>query len=244
MTDVAAYLLPRHAELARRAAGGDGAAFVRLFDEYSDQIFEASLAASGCIEAAAEHTQRAFLRLLRWPPALGASDAEVEELLYALALGGHDRREPETPDTVDNLKVARLVGVGWLRSETVAQAGARFDADWSGYLWPDDPAPSSAPEPDAPAEALAPRRRFRIPRPRGLALPQLRLPARAAAATALVLALVATVLGMVIAQGGADQTRAQSEAATRSRQADELGPRDSSEARLERPNALKPLLAP
>ena len=244
MTDVAAYLLPRHAELARRAAGGDGAAFVRLYDEYADQIFEASLAESGCIEAAADTTQRAFLRILRWPPALGAPDAEVEELLYALALGGDGTRERTTPDTGGALRVARLVGVGWLRSETVAQAGARFDADWSAYLWPDPPAPPPEPEPDAPAEAPALPRRFRLPRLRGFALPRLRLRAPTAAAAALVLALVATIVGMVIAQGGADPTRAQPEAAAQSRQAGEVVPKGPREARLVRPDALKPLLSP
>ena len=35
-------LLPRDAELARRAAGGDGAAFVRLYDQYSEEVFEAA----------------------------------------------------------------------------------------------------------------------------------------------------------------------------------------------------------
>ena len=81
-------LLPRDAELARRAAGGDGAAFVRLYDHYSHEVFATALAVTGSVEAAAEATQTAFLRILRWPPALGAPDGDVLELLYALALGG------------------------------------------------------------------------------------------------------------------------------------------------------------
>jgi hypothetical protein len=70
-------LLPRDAELARRAAGGDGAAFVRLYDHYSTEVFATALAATGSVDAAAEATQTAFLRILRWPPALGAPDDDV-----------------------------------------------------------------------------------------------------------------------------------------------------------------------
>ena len=149
--EVVAALLPRDAELARRGAGGDGAAFVRLYDHYSDEVFEASLAATGSIEGAAAATQRAFLRILRWPPQLGAPDGDVAELLFALAFGGERVPTPATPDTVDARKIARLVGVGWLRSETVAKAGARFDADWSVHLWNDAPAPEPEPEPAARA---------------------------------------------------------------------------------------------
>src|SRR6185503_5175788 len=92
MPPVVADLLPRDAELARRAAGGDGAAFVRLYDHYAHDVFATALSVTGSVEAAAEATQTAFLRILRWPPALGAPDGDVLELLYALALGGpHER---------------------------------------------------------------------------------------------------------------------------------------------------------
>jgi hypothetical protein len=131
---VAADLLPRDAELARRAAGGDGAAFVQLYDKYSTEVFTTALAATGSIELAAEATQAAFLRALRWPPPLGAADSDVSELLCALALGGDSHTADDT-DTPEAQAIARMVGVGWLRSETVAEAGARFDADWSVYLW-------------------------------------------------------------------------------------------------------------
>ena len=147
MTVVGMDLLPRDAELARRAAGGDGAAFVRLYDHYSTEVFTAALAATGSIEAAAGATQTAFLRVLRWPPPLGAPDGDVAELLCALALGGSI--EPTTGrfdnfETEDARDVARLVGVGWLRSETVAKAGARFDDDWSAHLWTAPPAGAGA----------------------------------------------------------------------------------------------------
>jgi len=134
MGGVPTNLLPSNTELARRAAGGDGAAFVRLYDHYSDLLFEASLAATGSAEIAASVTQGAFLKLLRRPPALGAPDSDVAERLYALALGrpaagaalrngnGHGNGTPREPS------------VGWLRSETVAKAGARFDDDWSVHL--------------------------------------------------------------------------------------------------------------
>ncbi len=95
-------LLPRDAELARRAAGGDGAAFVRLYDHYSTEVFAAALEATGSIEAAADATQMAFLRVLRWPPPLGAPDGDVHELLCALALGGSTEptcRRVSTPTT-------------------------------------------------------------------------------------------------------------------------------------------------
>src|SRR5687767_2268657 len=151
---VAADLLPRDAELSRRAAGGDGAAFVQLYDKYSTEVFTTALAATGSIELAAEATQTAFLRALRWPPPLGAADSDVSELLCALALGG-DSHTAEGSDTPEAQAIARMVGVGWLRSETVAEAGARFDADWSVYLWsPKGTEPFIAPPP-SPLKSVA-----------------------------------------------------------------------------------------
>ncbi len=175
-------LLPRDAELARRAAGGDGAAFVRFYDHYSHEVFATALSVMGSVEAAAEATQTAFLRILRWPPALGAPDADVLELLYALALGGPHEHANARPEPTD-LKVARLVGVGWLRSETVSKAGARFDADWSVHLW----TPPAGPER---------RRRLRL-------LPRfgLRLPSPAAAA-AVLLIFLAGLAGTLLLGGG------------------------------------------
>jgi hypothetical protein len=216
--------------LARRAAGGDGAAFVRFYDHYSEEVFEASLGATGSIEGAAEATQRAFLRILRWPPALGADDGDVVELLYALAFGGERVHAPLTPDTIDARKIARLVGVGWLRSETVAKAGARFDADWSEHLWADSPTPKPEPEPERPATVTRLRPRFALPRPA--------LPSRAAVAAVVVLALVATGMGMLFAEGGTDPSGAQPEAALEKT-------KDESRKHSEpRPDRLKPLLAP
>lgn len=176
-------LLPRDAELARRAAGGDGAAFVRLYDRYSADVFATSLAATGSVESAAEATQTAFLRILRWPPRHGAPDGDVVELLYALALGGPHEWASANPEETDH-KVARLVGVGWLRSETVSNAGARFDADWSVHLWSPSDAEEAEPEPAATPVPAAPRRRTRF-------LPRLRLrpPSPATAATVLFLFL-------------------------------------------------------
>jgi hypothetical protein len=203
---------------------------VRFYDHYADEVFEASLSATGSIEGAAEATQRAFVRILRWPPPLGAEDGDVVELLYALAFGGERVPAPETPDTLDARKIARLVGVGWLRSETVAKAGARFDADWSMHLWTDAPIPEPEPEPKRPPRRGRWRRHFALPRPA--------LPSRAAVAAAVVLALVATGVGMVFAQGGTDPTGAQPEAAI-DKKADK--PQHSDKPRPER---LKPLLAP
>jgi hypothetical protein len=176
-------LLPREAELARRAAGGDGAAFVRLYDHYSHEVFATALSVTGSVEAAAEATQTAFLRILRWPPALGAPDGDVLELLYALALGGPHEHVDASPEPTD-LKVARLVGVGWLRSETVSKAGARFDADWSAHLW------SSSAQPER-----TPPRRLRL-------LPRfgLRLPSPAAAA-AVLLVFLAGLAGTLLIGG-------------------------------------------
>ena len=202
-TDAVVDLMPRDAELARRAAGGDGAAFVRFYDHYADEVFEASLVATGSIEGAAQATQRAFLRVLRWPPPLGAPDGDVVELLYALAFGGERVSAPETPDTVDARQIARLVGVGWLRSETVANAGARFDDDWSVHLWADPPIPE--PEPERPPRPTRLRPRFSPLRPA--------LPSAAAVAATVALALVGTGVGMVFAQGETDPTSAQPEAA-------------------------------
>ena len=244
---VAIELLPVDAELARRAAGGDGAAFVRLYDRYSEEVFATALAATGAIEPAAEATQRAFLRILRWPPPLGAPDSDVAELLCALALGGGtERGRPSTPE---DLAVARLVGVGWLRSETVARAGARYDDDWSVHLWspPVDPADDPAPA-DAPAAPA--RRRFRLPRL------TLRLPSPAAAAAVLLL-LLSGLVGSLLLQGGTDPRDATPAAATPersrwievdaradARRARQARPARTGEARLLRRRTLGPLLAP
>src|SRR5688572_14454959 len=197
MTVVGMDLLPRDAELARRAAGGDGAAFVRLYDHYSTEVFTAALKATGSIEAAAGATQTAFLRVLRWPPPLGAPDGDVAELLGALALGGSI--EPTTGsfdnfETEDARDVARLVGVGWLRSETVAKAGARFDDDWSAHLWTAPP-----PEPAREEVRERPRRARRL-------LERLTVPLPSPAPVAAVLALVLFTGGVatVLAGGGAD----------------------------------------
>ena len=202
MTVIGMDLLPRDAELARRAAGGDGAAFVRLYDHYSTEVFAAALSATGSVETAAGATQTAFLRVLRWPPALGAPDGDVAELLCALALGGSI--EPATGsfdefDTADARDVARLVGVGWLRSETVAKAGARFDEDWSAHLWAAPPA-EPEPEPEVPTR----RRRARRVLER-LAAP---LPAPAPVAAALALILFLGGAGTIVAGGDTDSMKA------------------------------------
>jgi hypothetical protein len=235
MTDAVVDLLPRDAELARRAAGGDGVAFVRFYDHYANEVFEASLGATGSIEGAAQATQRAFLRILRWPPPLGAPDGDVVELLYALAFGGERVAAPETPDTVDARQIARLVGVGWLRSETVAKAGARFDDDWSMHLWTDPPLPAlepeREPEPERPPKLTRLRPRFALPRPA--------LPSRVAVAAVVALTLVATGVGMIFAQGGTVPTGAQPEAAM-----DKSVDKPQKKDHEARPERLKPLLAP
>ena len=133
MDPEAISLLPGHAELARRAAGGDGAAFVRLYDDHAADVFGAVLAESGSVDVATHATQDAFLRLLHRPPALASPDPEVADRLVALALhsAGAD------PSGIDAPLPGRRfehTGVGWLRSETVAKAGARFDEDWGAHL--------------------------------------------------------------------------------------------------------------
>jgi hypothetical protein len=249
MTVVGMDLLPRDAELARRAAGGDGAAFVRLYDHYSTEVFTAALAATGSIDAAAGATQTAFLRVLRWPPPLGAPDGDVAELLCALALGGSI--EPaigcfDDFETADARDVARLVGVGWLRSETVAKAGGRFDADWSEHLWT---APAAEPEPARPA----PEKRRRTRRLFERLTAPLPAPAPVAAALALILFLGAT--GTIVAGGDTDSMEAEPASATgepaaeagekqrpvRTRRGERRAERG---AKLLRDETLQPLLGP
>jgi hypothetical protein len=254
MTRAVVDLLPRYAELARRAAGGDGAAFVRLYDRYSTEVFATALAATGSVDAGAEATQTAFLRVLRWPPALGAPDDDVVELLYALALGGpHEWTAPSPQET--DLRVARLVGVGWLRSETVAKAGARYDADWSVHLWsPPAPAPADAlpPLPALPAlpeePVVAPSRR-RLP-----SLPRLRLPIPSpAAAAAVLLVFLAGATGTLLLDGTAGSNTDSASAAGEVQQQREraevrpLGKQQRqrrAEAGILRQKTLRPLLAP
>jgi hypothetical protein len=252
MTAVGMDLLPRDAELARRAAGGDGAAFVRLYDHYSTEVFTAALQAVGSIEAATDATQTAFLRILRWPPPLGAPDGDVSELLCALALGGgSEERASDSFDTEDAREVARLVGVGWLRSETVAKAGARFDDDWSVHLWAAPPPPE--PEPERSTPRVRPRRARRL-----LDRLTVPLPSPAATAAVLVLLLFTGLAGTIVAGGETDPMEADPAAATgepaakadgqqqplRTRRAERRAERRASEARVLRDKALQPLLAP
>ena len=248
MTNTVVDLLPRDAELARRAAGGDGAAFVRLYDRYSGEVFAASLAATGSTEAAADATQTAFLRVLRWPPALGAPDHEVAELLCALALGGRD----DDPRPANGRAAAHGSAVGWLRSETVATAGARFDADWSTHLWHprvSEPANPLPPLRSDPTPQPKPRRRLRL-------VPRLALPLPGPAATAvLVLALLGGAGGTLLTQRGADSIR-EAPVATPDTAAPNQGERAElrsararqrarpSQPRLLRNKSLEPLLAP
>lgn len=130
------HFIPGQAELARRAAGGDGAAFVRVYDRHAAEVLELALAATGSEAAAAEATQSAFLMLLRRPPALAAPDADVVERLLGLVLhacGAEDWPADRRP--VVRPRRVRTSG-GRLRHVTVMTAGARFDQDWSVHLGP------------------------------------------------------------------------------------------------------------
>jgi hypothetical protein len=249
MPVAAVDLLPRDAELARRAAGGDGAAFVRLYDKYSTEVFTTSLAATGSIEAASEATQTAFLRVLRWPPPLGAPDSDVAELLCALALGGPDEHAAATADTPEAQAIARMVGVGWLRSETVAEAGARFDADWSVYLWSPPPGtePFLAPRPSAIKPLVAWCKKGLRPR-------RLRLSPGFAVTAAVTAVLFTGAAGTILASGEGDPNETapavrdggQADRSQRAelRRDDKRRPKRPEQTKLLRDEALKPLLAP
>jgi hypothetical protein len=176
---------------------------VRLYDVYSDDLFEAALAASGSVETAAKATQTAFLRILRRPPALDAPDSEVAGRLRRLVPGG-----PIDPAPLSNGGPhQRAIDVGWLRSETVAMAGARFDNDWSVHLWTPSAEPEEQEQPDAPSEPAPRRRRFARSR-RGPASPT-----RAAALVALT--LLGGALGTFLTGGGQRQGGVAPAAATR-----------------------------
>ena len=220
-------VLPRDSELARRAAGGDGTAFLRLYDRYAADVFEAALTAGGSVELAADATQSAFLTLLRHPPAIDARDAEVIDRLRRMALAAEAQGSAATG-----------AGVGWLRSETVAKAGARFDADWSIHLasagaagrtpaevafaWQSRPArtPNLRPE----------RRRLSLP------IPAVRvgLPALGAAAA----------LALVVAAGGADRPPANRTETLASIEAVRLAPLRTIAEPRERPRRRRSAGAP
>jgi hypothetical protein len=261
MAGIATDLLPGDAELARRAAGGDGAAFVYLYDRYSAGVFETSLAATGAVEAAADATQSAFLKLLRRPPAMGAPGSEVAERLRALAIAGVG----ETPTSHGGAESATYapygVGVGWLRSETVAKAGARFDDDWSAHLsqphaaervtsetpLPVISASAVAADPLPPLKPVSKPRAHRRERPAWLSLPS---PAMAAAV--LLLAMLCATAWVVVTSGGSDgnepapapATVARAEPRTEARRAERSRPEGRRAAarpsRATRPNAARP----
>jgi hypothetical protein len=220
MGGIATELLPGDVELARRAAGGDGAAFVRLYDHYSADVFEASLRATGEVEAASDATQTAFLNLLRRPPAMGAPESEVAERLHALALGAVVEAAPMTRRTERGAYAPAGAGVGWLRNETVAKAGARFDDDWSVHL-AHEPAPQKPPRervakerplvvsaapPALAVEALPPldREPAQAAAPGWPRLRRLALPSPAAAGALLLLAIFAGATGLILAGAGGD----------------------------------------
>ena len=246
MTEVV-DLLPRDAELARRAAGGDGAAFVRLYDTYSPEVFAIALEAVGSVDAAADATQKAFLRLLRWPPRFGAADEDVAELLLALALGGRSH----APDEVrsEHAPAADARTVGWLRSETVATAGARFDADWSVHLWHPAIEPEPEPEPEPVPELPVKRVRWR------LRMPRFHIPVPAPAASAVVVAAVFVGAGGTMLAGGGTESMEAAPSSARSaaaaaeeraelRNQGKQRERRSGTAEVLRKPALEPLLAP
>ena len=238
MGGIAIDLLPRDSELARRAAGGDGTAFVRLYDRYSADVFETALSATGSVEAAAEATQTAFLTLLRRPPAIDAADDDVMHRLRAMALAADVGR-----------RAASGAGVGWLRSETVAQAGARFDDDWSPHLvataegrrtaaevvraWHDaDPERAEGVISERPvAEPVSRherRRRFRL----RAALPGLpALPSPAARTGVPAVGLAAAALALVLAGGGDDARRGRDAQTLVSMDAASLSPLSSIDGR-------------
>ena len=228
-------LLPRDAELARRAAGGDGAAFVRLYDSYSEELFEAALAANESVETAAKATQTSFLRILRRPPALDAPDSEVATRLRRLVPGGPIDPAPTTSGGPH----PRASDVGWLRSETVAMAGARFDDDWSVHLW------SSPAQEDEPAEEQAATREEPRPSRLRFALPRLGLPSPAAAVALVGLTLLGGALGTFLTDGGQSRGGLAPAAATRDQPAKPEPAKRSSDPRPERGNpGERPMATP
>lgn len=225
MGGIATDVLPGDVELARRAAGGDGAAFVHVFDSYSADVFEASLAATGEVETAADATQRAFLKLLQRPPAMDAPKGELAERLRALALGAADEALPMSRRTALGAHAPVGASTGWLRSETVAKAGARFDQDWSAHLEQKGPArprlreritaerplvvaaasAAAAPSPTVvealpPLEVRDPGAGGRRRRPRTIGRPS-----PALAGTLVLLALSAGGAGLILAGAGGEQ---------------------------------------
>jgi hypothetical protein len=222
-------VLPGDAELARRAAGGDGAAFVRLYDHYSADVFEGCLGATGSVERAADATQAAFLKLLRRPPAIDAPDSEVAERLRVMALGASAETVPLSRRTAEGGHAPAGAGAGWLRSETVAKASARFDADWSGYLAAEAPRDRTATEiahawerataepplavervaserpvaASAPEPAAAPADPPRRRRLRALVvMPRIPLPSTGALAAFVTVAVFGAAVGVALTGGG------------------------------------------
>ena len=64
----------QEAQLARRAAEGDGAAFATLYDRYEQRIFTFCQRLTGSADDAADATQEAFVSMLERLPSLTDRD--------------------------------------------------------------------------------------------------------------------------------------------------------------------------
>lgn len=106
---------PGEAELARRAARGDGEAFAELYTRYSDRTFNLCYRIVGSREDAADAMQEAFVSVLRQLPKLEQRELAFGSYVFTCArhacfdlMARRRRAEPhaDVPET------ARAVGAG------------------------------------------------------------------------------------------------------------------------------------
>jgi RNA polymerase sigma-70 factor (ECF subfamily) len=75
----------QEAQLARRAAEGDGAAFATLYDRYEQRIFTFCQRLTGSADDAADATQEAFVSMLERLPSLTDRDLNFGAYLFTTA---------------------------------------------------------------------------------------------------------------------------------------------------------------
>jgi len=116
----------QEAQLARRAADGDGAAFATLYDRYEQRIFTFCQRLTGSADDAADATQEAFVSMLERLPGLTGRDLNFGAYLFTTAR--HSAyRELELGLAAEEMNRSQMVDARALfKAEALKAAGFKF----------------------------------------------------------------------------------------------------------------------